>query len=58
MSAPTTTIKLTRTEADYILHLVKDNERNGEYYGPLMTYWRRVGIVKTKLEKAIKAFAK
>ena len=40
--------KLTLCEANHLLSLMADNERNGEYYGPREQYWRRSERIKKK----------
>lgn len=61
MTTPTKTvtnqivrIAFTECEADHILSLVENNERDGTYTSPREQYWKRSERIKSKLTSARK----
>ncbi len=46
-------IELSLTEAEHLLHLIEDDEREGWYYGWDKQYWSRSNKIKTKLKNII-----
>jgi hypothetical protein len=46
--------KLTKPEAEHILTLIQNNEREGSYYAPKDQYWARSWRIKAKLQEITK----
>jgi hypothetical protein len=46
--------KLTKPEAEHILTLISNNEREGSYYAPKEQYWARSWRIKRKLQEITK----
>jgi hypothetical protein len=46
--------KLTKPEAEHILTLIQNNEREGSYYAPKDQYWARSNRIKAKLQEIAK----
>ena len=45
------TVKLTPSEVDHLLHIIRLNEDEGWYYGCARYYWNRSKKIKEKLEE-------
>lgn len=43
-------IKLTESEIDHLVNLIKMNEEEGSYYGYVKHYWSRSKRIRDKLE--------
>jgi hypothetical protein len=46
--------KLTKPEAEHLLTLIQNNEREGSYYAPKEQYWARSNRIKAKLQEIAK----
>jgi hypothetical protein len=45
---------LTKPEAEHLLTLIQNNEREGSYYAPKGQYWARSNRIKAKLQEIAK----
>ena len=46
-------VPMTKVEAWHLLTLLKDNERDGSYYGPKGQWWDRTRRLIARLEAAL-----
>lgn len=49
------TFKLTRAEAEHVLSVMFENEREGWYWGPKAQYWKRHERIKAALQAVLAA---
>jgi hypothetical protein len=44
------TIRLTKSEIEHLLCLIHDNQREGNYWGNKIYYWKRSERIESKLK--------